>query len=88
MADDNLYEDGGETTPKKGNDDGGATALLDKTFFGDKELKPGVRCEVEITRVMDDQVMVKKVPESEYKSSTDTEGEIPEPDAEMESLMG
>lgn len=52
-----------ETKPK---DDGAATELLSKSFFGDKELKPGTRCEIEIVKVTDSQVIAKKVAESDY----------------------
>lgn len=52
-----------ETKPK---DDGAATELLSKKFFGDKELKPGTRCEVEIVKVTDSQAIVKKVAKSDY----------------------
>jgi hypothetical protein len=55
--------DNPETKPK---DDGAATELLSKSFFGDKSLKPGTRCEIEIVRVTDSQVIARKVPDSEY----------------------
>lgn len=38
------------------------TALLPKSFFLEKDLDPGVRCEVEIDRVLEDEVQVHYVP--------------------------
>lgn len=91
MAED-LYDDGAgmeepgavapeaAPEPEKDSEGGAATSLLPKDFFGGKELKPGVRCEVEVARVTDGQVLVKKVPESEYKAS-------PEPESMMDAMM-
>jgi len=66
---DTATETPAEDKGDSAKDEGAATALLDKDFFGDKELKPGTRCEVEVDRVLDDQVQVHKVPESEYKDA-------------------
>lgn len=88
-----LYDDGGvaeepaaASPPEKesSNDEGAAEALLPKEFFGGKELKPGSRCEIEIVRVTDDQVIARKVPESEYR---DTEDETPAPESAMSDMM-
>lgn len=78
MAQD-LYDDGAgmespgavDSQEPKPSENGEATALIDKAFFGDKELKPGVRCEIEVQKVMDGQVLATKVPESEYKEATE-----------------
>lgn len=89
---DDLYDDGGgmnspavseNPSEQSEESDGAPESLLPKSFFGDKELEPGKRCEVEIVRVEEDQVLVKKVPESEYSSN---EEEAP-PRGEMESMM-
>jgi len=76
MAD--IYDDGGSDTAtetpaeeKSTKDEGAATGLLSKSFFGEKELKPGDRCEIELDRVFDDQVQVHKVAESDYKDAKD-----------------
>lgn len=57
-----------ETEPKddaapeiKPKDDGAATELLSKSFFGDRELKVGSVCEVRVTKITDSQVIVAKV---------------------------
>jgi hypothetical protein len=70
---DNYDDDGGGVAAAaepaaagKESEEGAPDTLLPKSFFGGEELKPGMRCEVEIVRVMPDQVMVKKVAESEY----------------------
>lgn len=83
-----MYDDGGDTavetppaeTEKEESTDkeGAATATLPREFFGDKTLEPGKRCEVEIQRVMDDQVLVSKVPESEYGKGKEEVAEAPE----------
>lgn len=52
-----------ETKPK---DDGAATELLSKKFFGDKPIKVGDRCELEIVKITDSQVIAKKVAKSDY----------------------
>ena len=90
MAED-LYDDGGgsdsatiESPAEKPSEkkEGAATGLLSKDFFGGKELKPGTRCEIEVDRILDDQVMVRKVPESDY--SKPEESMMP---AESEDMM-
>lgn len=79
----NDYDDSGTEPAEPRKDKGEATELLRRSFFGDKELKPGTRCEVEVVRVMDEQVSVKKVPESEYR---DEDEELTE-DSEIEQMM-
>jgi len=66
-----------ETKPK---DDGAATELLSKSFFGDKTLKPGTRCEVEIVKITDSQAIVKTVPESDYDDEPDKEKDLMDDD--------
>lgn len=61
-----------ETKPK---DDGAATEILGKKFFGDKELKPGTRCEIEIVQVTDSQVIAKKVADSDYDDEPEKESD-------------
>lgn len=79
-----------ENSEESKTDKGAATALLPKDFFGDKELKPGTRCEIEVTRVLEDQIEAKKVPQSEYRKG---EGKHKMPDgsmmedSEMEEMM-
>lgn len=45
--------------PKEDKDEN--TALLPKDFFGDKELKPGNQCTIEIVRSYEDEVEVRYV---------------------------
>jgi Zn-finger nucleic acid-binding protein len=47
--------------------------VLPKSFFGDKELEPGSRCEVEIVRVNEDDVEVKYVPHSEGEENDESD---------------
>lgn len=61
-----------ETKPK---DDGAATELLSKKFFGDKVPKVGDRCELEVVRVTESQVIAKKVAESDYDDEPDKEAD-------------
>lgn len=87
MAD--LYDDAPEGNPgpsKSDKSEGAATALLPKDFFGDKTLEPGTRCEVEVSRVLDDQVQVTKVPESEYKGEEPDDMPAPS-ESEMDAMM-
>lgn len=94
MADnEDYYSDGGETGADAGNestpesskiDTETQTALLPKAFFGDKELKPGVKCEVEIKEIYEGDVMVAYVPHGEGKPD---ESETPENEDEMASMM-
>lgn len=82
---DDIYDDAGmsESAPEKAepesNSSGSPEELLSRSFFGDKELEIGKRCEVEIVKLMPDQVLVKKVPDSEYK-------EKPEPMMERDEV--
>lgn len=56
-AEDTHYEKGeGED---KSSESG--TGLVSKTFFGDKELKPGTTCKVRVEKVYDDQVSISYV---------------------------
>jgi hypothetical protein len=47
------------------------TGLLPKSFFGDKELKPGNRCTVEIVRCYEDECEVKYVKHGDAKTEPD-----------------
>ncbi len=62
-----------------------ATFLIPKNVFGDKTLEPGTRCEIEVTRVLDDQVEAIKVADSEYRDEGE-EMEVEEVD-EVDELM-
>ena len=64
---------------KKEHQDDQATAVLPKSFFQGKDLKPGSQCMVEIQRVMDDEVQVSYVP---HDDSEDKSNEAP-PDPPM-----
>lgn len=85
MADDtgeDLYSDQGSSEPYQAeaepSDESGKTALLPKSFFGGKDLRPGTACAVRVERVLEDQIEVS------YAHS----GERPmERDEEMESMM-
>lgn len=55
-----------------------ATALLPKDFFHGKPLEPGVRCEIEIVKDMDDEVQVKYVPHKDKETSEETEETKPQ----------
>lgn len=87
MAND-LYDDGGDdasSAPTEEQDkEGEATSLLPKSFFGDKAVEKGKRCEVEITAIYDDQVQVTKVPESDYKDEPEEVAATSEVDTLME----
>jgi hypothetical protein len=62
MANQDYYGDAGggspaATAPKPGDEEdssGGQTALLPKSIFGGKELKPGDKVEVTVARVRED----------------------------------
>lgn len=92
-----MYEDNNATMPQEGADDtsekssakdsGAATAVLPKDFFGDKTLEAGKRCEVEIQKIMDDQVLVSKVPDSEYKDKESGEPPDTAPESSSEDMM-
>lgn len=60
------------------SEEGGQTALVPKSFFGGKDLKPGATCAIRVDRVLEDQVEVS------YAHS----GQKPmERDEEMERMM-
>lgn len=94
MADEtDLYSDGQSEAPAETKDDSGSNdSLLPKEFFQGKELEVGSRCEVEITRVLSDQVLVKYVPHTEDESGVapriSEEGTAQPVDAEMSEMMG
>lgn len=46
---------------KEHSDEGGETALLPKSIFGDKSLEPGSECKFKIVQVYEDEVEVKYV---------------------------
>lgn len=93
MADEtDMYADVQSEAPAETKDDSGSnTALLPKEFFSGKELEVGGRCEIEIVRVMDDQVLAKYLPHTEDESEVDPriseEGTAQPVDAEMSEMM-
>lgn len=56
-------EEAEDTPDEEGKDktSDSATGLVSKTFFGDKELKPGTTCKVRVEKVYDDQVSISYV---------------------------
>jgi hypothetical protein len=58
-----------EDQDQKGGED--QTALLPKSFFSEEDLKPGYKCQVEITGIHDNEVEVK------YLGSPEHEEEAP-----------
>jgi hypothetical protein len=58
-----------------------STALLPKSFFGGKELKPGAQCRIRIKQVMEDQVAVA------YGGHEGSASPMMERDEEMEQMM-
>lgn len=42
-------------------DSGAETALLPKSFFGDKSLEPGSTCKIKVVRIYDEEVEVEYV---------------------------
>lgn len=53
-----------EPVPDEETDKGGEkTALLPKSVFSGQDLKPGYKCQIEVVRVHDDEVEIKKVPQ-------------------------
>lgn len=89
-GDEDYYGDGGgENVPmaesEESADETGKTGLLPKDFFQSDELEPGVRCEIEVVRVFDDQVEVKWLgPAGEAE---EVEAPMPSRDVEMAALM-
>lgn len=69
--DDNYYptEEAMPAAESEPTDDVTETATLPKSFFGDKEKKPGDRCEVEVVRLYDDEVEVKYIPHADKEES-------------------
>lgn len=96
----NYYDDSpaapaagpGDQPEKPESESQGETSILPKSFFGDRELKPGEKCDVEIVAVHESDVEVKgcdsaEKPESE---SQDMGGEMAGKAAmptEMQSMM-
>lgn len=86
MADEaSLYPeemDTPEPEPKEDGGDDAKQALLPKSIFGDKEVKPGDTCSFKVVQTMDDEVLV------EYQSSEDKESPKEEmsPDEEIDSM--
>lgn len=82
--DDDLYDVDPRATPEKseGEEAKAETALLPKSFFQGKELEIGSRCEVEIERVLDEEVEVRYVEHDKAKEPI----EAAEPASEDESL--
>jgi len=85
---DDYYGGGADETPEVAPEEtpeeqGANVALLPKEFFQGKELAVGSRCEVEIQKVEDDQVLVSYVPHSEDEESAElprnSEVEAPAP---------
>ena len=72
-------EDSAETEDQTGTDE--PTALLPKSLFGDKDLKPGRACKVKVMRVYDDEVEVAYVP---HDGESDEHGD----GESMRSAMG
>lgn len=78
MADDSgedYYSDNAPTdqaAPAK-PDENAPTALIPKSFFGGKNLMPGKECEIRVEQVMEDQVSVSYVSDSEEESERDEE---------------
>lgn len=84
---DDLYSDS-ESPPEAKDDSGSNEALLPKEFFEGKPLEVGGRCEIEIVRVMDDQVLAKYRPHTDDQPRK-SEDETAQPvDAEMSEMMG
>lgn len=83
MADD-LYEDGGDSTPAKAKDDGAQTALLPTDFFPETP-EVGKVCKVRVERLLDGQAEVSYV--KEEKKESEPEGEMEMADAELAGLM-
>jgi hypothetical protein len=71
--------DGGDMQDQEGSPQ---TAVINKDFFGSKELKVGNTCEVRIDRIMDKEVAVSYVPHDENEGKEPDSGEssgTPEP---------
>lgn len=58
----------GYQTVMDGEYESDKTALLPKSFFGDKDLEPGKTCKVEVVHIYEDEVEVKYVGEKGEKS--------------------
>jgi hypothetical protein len=71
-------EEGEDETPEV------ETALLPKSIFEDKELKPGNKCEFEIVSVFDDEVEVKYVKHDKEETPM---RQMDESIANMESML-
>lgn len=94
---DDLYSDGpeaempaeAEAPPEEAAPEAeaseGPVGLLPKEVFGDKPLEVGSRCEIEIERVMDNQVQIKVLPH-QYGDEAEPAPDAPA-DAEMAELM-
>lgn len=88
-----YYSDEGETPntreePAKETDAEGKTALLPKSFFAGRDMKPGQHCDIEIVRVHPEEVEVKYVEMSDEKEEKgEGEGEAP-PQAPPGPMMG
>jgi hypothetical protein len=69
--------------PEKDDDSAGAgmeTALLPKSLFHGKDLKPGDKCDVTIVRVLEDQVEVEGCEDEGQEEQPPEEGEIQPPE--------
>ena len=89
MADDSMYDDGGDEgspAPKSEKKETESnTALLPKSFFpGDKSLEPGNTCTIRVERVLDDQV---EVTYSHKKADDDEPEEIVEETDKVSEMM-
>lgn len=87
-SDNAAPEEGAEDKEGMGED----TALLPKTFFGDKPLEPGTECKVKIEHVYDDEVEVSYVPHDQEEAaegeSNDNTAPAPNMAAAQEQLGG
>lgn len=93
---DDPYADGApapaqeSASAKEKEGDDYEAGVLPRSFFQGKDLEVGSRCEVEITKIAGDQVLVKYVPHEEEKEEQPEPGSPPDgpaDDAEMSSMM-
>lgn len=56
------------------------TAVVPKEVFGSEELKPGQVCKFKVSRVMDKEVLLTKLPYDQSDESSEDEEAPPEPE--------
>ena len=62
--------------------------VVSKSFFLGKNVKPGDRCTVEVTKVDEDSVLIKKIASNESADEEGAGDETSGPEEEGEGMMG